>query len=173
MGVLVEALNVIVPCPVLEGKYVGGVRAYAGDCPNRTFCCDGHLTRVGFCAPADVAAFVNRLKARGLVLVDGEQFRELAIVDEYRGPTAPCPWLEGGRHEAGFSVVWLKGVSPTPAVAPPGWQLGQSAKWGFVSTRNTSARLLPLAKGASIDVVLHYASGREVYSPRTREFDPR
>src|SRR5256885_16308304 len=166
MGVLVEALNVIVPCPVLEGKYVGGVRAYARDCPNRTFCCDGHLTRVGFCAPADVAAFVNRLKASGLALVDGGQFRDLAIVDEYRGPTARCPWLEGGRHEAGGSVVGLTGTPPTPAVGPAGWELGQSAKWGFVSTRDAWARLLPLAKSESIDVVLDYASGLEVHVPR-------
>src|SRR5204862_7547916 len=105
-----------------------GTRAYERACPNRTFCSDGQLTRVGFCVPAEVAAWVNTLKARGLVLFDGRQFRDLAVVDEYRGPTAPCPWLEGGRHELGFSVVWLSGTSPSPAAAPPGWHLGQSAK---------------------------------------------
>ena len=54
MPVLLEAISVIVRRETLERKYPGGVDGYARDCPNRTFCADEYLTRVGFTGPPDV-----------------------------------------------------------------------------------------------------------------------
>ena len=59
----------IVRNATLESLYPGGVSGYAADCPNRTFCSDGVLTRVGFMTPDDVGAFLERLETRGLVFL--------------------------------------------------------------------------------------------------------
>jgi len=79
MGVLVEALSVIVPVSLLEKKYPGGVESYRKHAPNGTFCTDSHLTRIGFMTPTDVKDFIDSLQAAGLVFHDGKQFVDVAI----------------------------------------------------------------------------------------------
>jgi hypothetical protein len=171
MSVLAEAINVIVRRSTLERKYLGGVAQYERDCPNGTFCMDAQLTRVGFMAPPDVQAFVERLTRLGLVFHDGEQFVDIAVVDEYQGPMAPCSWLQGGRHPAGFTAVWHVGADPSPMACPAGWQIGQSSKLNFVPTSQFASRLLPLAKEGALDVVLDYSTGRQLYIGRTSPND--
>src|SRR5262249_59375789 len=51
----------------LERKYPGGLEAYEGNCPNKSFCADDYLTRVGFMHPTDVAEFIDRLVSLGFV----------------------------------------------------------------------------------------------------------
>ena len=63
--VLVEALSVIVRNATLESLHPGGVSGFAADCPNRTFCSDGVLTRAGFISPDDVGAVRLVRKDRG------------------------------------------------------------------------------------------------------------
>ncbi len=67
MAVLIEGISVVVPVDVLEEKYPGGLDAYANDCPNQTFCCDGELTRVGFMTPVDVGLDKHKLKPEKLL----------------------------------------------------------------------------------------------------------
>ena len=167
MSVLAEALNVIVRRSTLEEKYPGGVTAYEQDCPNATFCADAFLTRVGFMAPPDVEGFVRGLEANGLVFSDGRQFVDVAVVDEYQGPTSPCSWLQSGRHPAGFTAVWLVGTDPSPIACPAGWSLGQSAKLKFTPSEEFAARFLPMMSEARLDVLLDYSTGKEVYIGRT------
>ena len=167
MGVILEALNVIVPCRVLDTRYLGGTEAYERHCPNGTFCKDQHLTRVGFMHPDDVAAFIQDLLGRGLTFLKDGECQDIVVVDEHQGPTAPCPWFEGGRHSAGFSYGWLKGEDPNPVSCPPGWELGRSEKLHFVPRREESDHTLPMAIEGALDIHLHYASGKEVYVGRT------
>jgi hypothetical protein len=120
MSVLVEMINVIVRQETLDHKYPGGMEAYARDCPKKTFCADDYLTRVGFMSPADVQAFIDRLVALGFLFYDGEQFVDIAVVDQTVGLTAPCDWLEVGRFPEGFSGAWLAGTKDEWTAFPVG-----------------------------------------------------
>lgn len=93
MSVLAEAISVIVPRDVIVRKYPGGLVGYERDCPNRTYCADDHLTRVGFMNPTDVEAFVRRLTSLGFVHLSHGASIDLCVVDQHRGPTAACAWL--------------------------------------------------------------------------------
>src|SRR4051812_30763383 len=93
MSVLAEAISVVVPVGVVSTKYPGGMSGYRRDCPNRTFCADEYLTRIGFMDPRDVQSFVGSLQMKGLVFVVKGTAIDLVVVDQLRGPTVSCPWL--------------------------------------------------------------------------------
>ena len=82
MAVLVEAISVIIPLTVLDVKDPGGRAHYERDCPNKTFCADEYLSRVGFMVPDDVRAFVHGLSEIGLVHTDRGQAIDLVVVDQ-------------------------------------------------------------------------------------------
>ncbi len=98
MAVSLVFINVLVQVAVIEAKYPGGLDAYRRDCPNRTFICDGRLTRVGFMNSVDTGRFVERLEARGLVPMEGTTWKDVAIVAQPAPfPTQACPWIATGR----------------------------------------------------------------------------
>jgi hypothetical protein len=166
MGVLVECISVIVKCRSLEEKYPGGVDSYAADAPNRTFCTDGHLARVGFMTPTDVKAFVERLELRDLTFFDGVDCGDVTVLDQHSGPTTPVTWCEFGFHPEGFSVAWLIGTSPSPMAVPPNWTLEQSRRMQFVPEGEAPERLLPMLRKGDVEVVLDFATGKELYLGR-------
>lgn len=167
MGVLIEAISVVVSTSILQAKYQGGVARYERDAPNRTFCSDSHLARVGFMAPPDVRAYVDRLRELGLTFHNGSEFVDIAVVDQVHGPTSLCPWLQCGRHPMGFAMAWLRGTSPSPMAAPRGWTIEQSSQLHFVSNDDSSSRSLPLLREGMVDSVLDYATGKIMYVGRT------
>ena len=166
MSVLVECLSVIVRRDTLERAYPGGVEAYERDCPNRTFCMDEHLTRVGFMTPPDVQAFVRRLEALGLRLLGPDGFDEIAIVDQHQGPTAPCTWLQFGKHVAGYTFAHVPGTPPSPMNAPEGWHAGKTDQIRFEPGMQIPKHLVPLGRRGKLDVYLDTRTGREVYVGR-------
>lgn len=165
MSVLVECISVIVRRESLERTYPGGARGYEALCPNRTFCADEHLTRVGFMTPADVGMFCEHLERHGLVFFDGAQFVDIAVVDQHQGPTRPCDWLSFGKHVAGFTLAWLRGTSPGAMSAPVGWSIANTDRIHFAP--DESGRLVPIGRDGKLDVFLDLATGKEVYVGRT------
>lgn len=118
---LCEAISVIVTRSALEVTYQGGLDEYARDCPNATYCCDTHLTRVGFMQPDDVQAFVTELCGRtGLKFAEAGRFIDVAVVDQMTGPTLPCDWLDFSRAN-GITQAWMAGHAAGELVTPPGW----------------------------------------------------
>jgi hypothetical protein len=172
MSVLVEALNVIVPVAVLNAKYKGDAVAYGRDCPNRTFCTDGYLTRVGFMTPCDVQSCVEGLERSGFVHRRGGDAAEMGVVDEYRGPTCPCPWIQGGRHRDGYSAVWLTGGVPGPFAHPPGWKVGHLSNLVFTPTEETKDRFFTLALEDNVETVLDLKTGKQQYIGRVAASKP-
>lgn len=166
MSVIIEAINVIVTSARIDAQYPGGIDQYERDCPNWTYCADGHIARVGFMSPDDVSRFVDGLVAKGLTFHDGQQFIDIAVIDQNQGPMALCPWLEFGLHLGGFRYATLKGKDPNPIVAPPGWNPKRSAELHFVANDEISERLVPLARDGSADVLLDTTRGREVHIER-------
>jgi hypothetical protein len=88
----VEAISVIVRISTIEQKYKGGLAQYRRDCPNKTFCADKHLTRVGFMVPPDVEQYVLGLEQQGFIFQREGSFVDIAIVDQRQGFTAVCDW---------------------------------------------------------------------------------
>src|SRR5262245_31550547 len=62
--------------------------------PNATLCTDGQLARVGFMDPKAVEGFVNDLQSHGFVFLSQGKCVDIAVVEQQRGPTEPCEWLE-------------------------------------------------------------------------------
>ena len=150
MAVLVEAISVIVRRDAIDNVYTSGWTDFLDDVPNATLCTDGELARVGFMAPDDVERFIDLLCRRGLAFLANGKCQDIAIVDQQRGPTMPCDWLEFthfpyGDHNGRVSACWLyedqriahgvhfKGTG-IELVTPPGWDFESSlsAKFNFV-----------------------------------------
>jgi hypothetical protein len=167
MSVLVEAISVIVPRVVLEAKYPGGTAQYQRDCPNRTYCADEHLTRIGFMAPADVQEFVSALEKVGLVHQRDGQALDLVVVDQRRGPTTPCRWVEAGRHPDGYSAAWLAGTIPGWFAHPKGWTVQNSKQLELSTTEEAEQRFLRIAREKNVETLLDYFTGKQMYMGRT------
>lgn len=168
MAVLIEGLSIIVPVQVIEEKYAGGVKAYKNDCPNRTFCSDGVLTRVGFMTPTDARAFGESLMAQGFVFQDENGFVDLAVVDQREGPTAPCSWLDWGSNEK-MAGAWLANQEPGKLAVPTGWDYEHSLskQFQFVANEDVEANLQWLRHERGSDVFLNRETGEEVFVGRT------
>jgi hypothetical protein len=166
MSVLIEAISVIVPRLVLEAKYPGGVSQYEQDCPNGTYCADEHLSRVGFMAPPDARGFIEGLEQLGFIHVKHGQAVDLVVVDQFRGPTTRCDWIEGGRYPNEYSAVWLAGTIPGGFVHPSGWRVGQSSKMHFTPNSEVDERFVRLAREKNLETLLDYKTGKQVYVGR-------
>ncbi len=185
MAVLVEAISVIVRRDSIDRSFDGGWRAFVSCVPNATLCTDNQLARVGFMDPKAVGKFVEGLQAAGLVFLESGKCTDIAVVDQERGPTIPCEWLEfahipfgksGGRVAACWlfegprlaAGVHIPGRS-TDLATPEGWTLqgSISQRFTFVPNENVGQRLKYLRTESGLDVFLDTSTGREVFKPRS------
>jgi hypothetical protein len=159
MAVLIEGISVVVRWDAIDRAFRGGRSAFLTTLPNKTYCGDDDLARLGFMAPAHVQAYVGFLQGHGLVFIEERRAVDLAVVDQVRGPTCRVGWLEFARvvyGESGGEVgaCWLrKGprraegsrVSPAPMTiaTPAGWRYegSLSARHVFVPTGEAPGRL--------------------------------
>src|SRR5260370_15575905 len=97
MAVLVEAISIIVRCDSIGLKFPGGWNAFVESTSNATLCADRDIARIGFMDPKDVEDCIERLERSGLTFLDGGKAIDIAVVDQQRGPTTACGWLEFGK----------------------------------------------------------------------------
>jgi hypothetical protein len=112
VAVLVEAISVIIRRSSIKNRYSGGWSSFVSSVPNATLCYDDTLVRIGFISPYEVREFIDGVSAKGLKFIEDGRCIDLAVVDQQRGMTRPCDWLEFGRlpfGEAGgqVSACWL------------------------------------------------------------------
>jgi hypothetical protein len=139
MSVMCEAISVIVRVDVLERSYPGGVAGYEAACPNATFCRDDELTRVGFMHPDDARAFIAGVEATAaLTALDGDEFADLAVVDQFEGVTMTCRWLQWDVMD-GVTRAWLRGSEPGVLATPAGWSGPTMIKWDLDESGNARA----------------------------------
>ena len=170
MAVLIEAINVVIQLETLRARYPGGIEGYQDACPNRSFCADDHLARVGFLQPAEMEAFAGKLEELGLVAIKDGACADFAIVDQLQGPIAPCAWFEWGRHADGFNLGWLAGTKPGTVLVPHGWTLEDSLNIDAIVPRDASRDrdgLEFVREGDELDVYRDPETGREVYMRKT------
>ena len=183
MAVLAEAISVIVRRDAIDRVYPSGWAGFLDDVPNASLCTDGELARVGFLQPPEVKKFLDALSSRGLVVEAEDKFIDVAVVDQQRGPTLPCDWLEFGRFPIGeeggkAAMCWLfedpriaagyhmKGLEMDLAT-PPGWEYegSLSAEFTFISNEEMEERLTYLRTEDGSDVYLDAETGKEVFVP--------
>ena len=170
MAVLIEAINVVVKIQTLSERFPGGIEGFQDACPNRSFCADDHLARVGFLQPAEMEAFANKLEELGLTGIKDGQCVDFAVIDQVQGPIAPCAWFEWGRHADGFNLGWLAGTKPGTVVVPQGWTLEDSLNIDPIMPRDPSRDrdgLEFIRADDEMDVFRDPETGREVYIPKS------
>jgi len=176
MAVLIEAISVVARADALLTKFPGGWDAFKLIVPNQALCADNEIVRVGFMAPQDAESFVKKLQSAGLeFLRDGEAI-EVAVVDQMRGPTSRCKWLEFGHVNMGgngprVAVCRLVGSQVMQVVTPPDWKFegSLSSTFGFVPSEHAKKGLKYLRHENGLDVYLNPLTGEEVYVGRVGE----
>ncbi len=123
VAILVEAITVVARISAIERRYIGGLRAFELDCPNRTYAHDQEVARIAFMNGYDVGALVDRLEGEGLELLRDGRHADLAVADAAQGLAYPCDWLRLGQiRETGVRFCELASALPSDCVVvPQGW----------------------------------------------------
>jgi hypothetical protein len=184
VAVLVEGISVVVRRDAIDRSFDGGWVGFISCVPNATLCTDGQLARIGFMAPKDVERFVAHLQSGGLQFLPEGKCVDIAVVDQQRGSTMSCDWLELARmpfgNEGGrVAICWLfdgprvaAGVhlpeSSLDLAIPEGWTYegSLSERFQLVPAEDLQSRLKYLRAEKGIDVFLDTSTGREVYQPQ-------
>lgn len=182
MAVLVEAISVVVRRSRIDAVYPGGWPQFERDCPNGTLCADAELARLGFLSPAEIGEAISWLEENGLRFHDGEQAVDLVVVDQLRGPTTRCDWLEfarfrtdaaGGRISAAWlydrprsgAGLHLEDGTSIQIATPAGWvyETSMSHRFGFAPAEGVTDTARFLAD-EPFEIVVHEGSGRRAFS---------
>jgi hypothetical protein len=161
MSVLAEGFSIIVRRSTIDSDFPGGIAAYKRLVPNKTFCADQHLTRVGFLDWPEVSQFLERLHGVGLTqhFVNGRV--DIGLVHQDQGIAALTPWLEWGRDEAGRSIAWLSGADVGQLAVPEGWSPDSALR--NITDAEATESLIPLETTPSHSAFLDSRSGEVVY----------
>ena len=175
MAVLIEAISVIISVFAIEEKFPGGWSEFKAMVPNQTLCSDTEIARVGFMEPADVEAFIAELTTSSLIFLMQGSAIDIAVVDQQRGPTVQCDWLEVGHIDLGgntshrVAAARLVNSDISQIVTPDNWQFEGSLShtFGFSPTESRKAGLNLLRVENGMEVYLNELTGKEVYVGRT------
>lgn len=176
MAVLIEAISVVILVEAIVEKFLGGLDAFEKIVPNQTLCADGEIVRVGFMTPQDVEAFVKELQGGGLEFLRDAESVDIAVVDQLRGPTSRCSWLEFGHVNLGddgplVAACRRTGSQIMTIAHPLGWNFETSlcANSGFIPTEDIQNDLVYLRHENGLDVYYNTKTGKEVYLGRTHK----
>jgi hypothetical protein len=180
MAVLIEAISVVIRTDALLEAFNNDWGQFKNTVPNATLCADGELVRLGFMTPEDAEHYVKRLEAQGLGHLEDGRTKNIVIVDQLRGPLAPCDWIEFGHIslDAGatqrVAACRLKGSTSPTLTKPDGWRFENSlsCSYGFTPTQSVGKALKFLRNENGLDVYWSELSGKEVYVGRPRREQP-
>ena len=142
MAVLIEAISVVVRREAIL-RALDSWEAFKALATNRTLCADSEVCRMGFMDPRDVERFIQVAETRDLVLQGDGRAIDIVVVDQLRGPTTRCDWVEFGHvpHESGtgrIACCRLNGSTLTHVAMPDGWVYEESlsSSYGFVPSEH-------------------------------------
>lgn len=178
MAVLCEGISVIVRRDAIEYHIDGGWAAFDELVPNSTLCSDGELARVGFMDPGSVRAFVETLESHGLTFME-----DMLVIDQVKGPTLDCNWIQFGRFPIGdkpddrVGMCWLFEGERVMGDAlyikegsmklytPPDWRYEGSLSQVFlhVETDELTDRLDFVRTEGNLDVYRDRDTGKEMF----------
>lgn len=164
VAVLCEAISIIVRVDALHERFPGGLQGYAAAVPNRTFCCDGSVARIGFMAPADAARWIDLIAAQGLTI--GTPQADVAVVDQVAGITSPCDWLSSA-SDGSVRIAWLTGQEPSQTFVPPGWSREQHYAITYVAKSDHGDALM--TSDGKLVVMKDPRTGRPLFQSRVTD----
>ena len=174
MAVLIEAISVVIKADAVLSAFSGDWEAFKKIVPNETLCADNEIIRVGFMAPDDVQAFIEKLESYGLRFLRDGKALDIAVADQQRGFSTECSWAEFGHVNIGHgkqrvAACRLVGSTLNQTVTPPGWEYENSlsASFAFVPTEHAEKGMKYLRHENGLDVYLNPITGEEVYVGRT------
>lgn len=144
MAVLIEAISVVIRRDAIERSVPEGWTGFLKVVPNSTLCTDGELARVGFMSPDTVGEFIHELEQLNLRFLEEGSFVDIAVVDQQKGPTTTCEWLEFGRLPVDGGEV--------------------SACWLFEGSRLAGAQGIHFKPGPNTDLALKEEGGQTRFS---------
>lgn len=121
MAVKIKCLSVVVPIENINKTSEGlpGLLEKFGNHRGKAFWLDEHLYVEFAMNPADTQAIVERWESVGLIPRTEEAgqrvWKDLCVVDFYRGPTLPCGWLT---YDVDQKVAWKTAAGPESTVGP-------------------------------------------------------
>lgn len=166
MSVLLEALSVVLRAATLDALDTTAPDLYGRIITNATFRADGRLAAVSFRSPHDVGALCDALVAAGLVLDENDAFVDVAVVDQVRGPTRDCDWLDCYAHDDGYAICCPAGEDPGGMAAYEGWSADDRPDLEYIDGAEMGERLRFLRRDGNRDVFLDRDSGEEVFIER-------
>ena len=113
MAVRIKFLSVVVPIERINASSIPGsfqgILASHPQIAGKAFWHDDHLFVEFAMNPMDTQALVQQWESQGLVArveTNGaRQWKDVCLVDYYKGPTLPCDWLE---FDPSTKVAWKK-----------------------------------------------------------------
>ena len=148
----------------------GGIVTYANLVPNRTFCADQFLTRVGFLDFPSANAFLASLRKFGLTHHNVDEGPDVGVLHQDEGLLGPARWLQWGSDEHGHPIAWLTGTDPGKVMVPQGWSPDSALR--YVNDADAS-RMIPVQTTNTHTAFLDSRSGEVVYGlPPTPTPDP-
>jgi hypothetical protein len=164
MAVLCEAISVVVDVRALAERFPGGLAGYAAAVPNRTFCCDGSVARVGFMATADAARWVDAIASAGLTI--GTPGADVAVVDQVVGITSPCDWLLSA-SDGSVRIAWRADQEPAQTYVPQGWTRDLHDAISYLPRADHGDALM--TSDGKLVVMKDPRTGRPLYQPQVTE----
>ena len=108
MAVLIEAISVVIRADSLLKAFNDEWEAFKAIVPNKTLCADNEIVRIGCMTPDDVESFIKKLEENGLTFLVDDKSVDVAVVDQRRGLTIKCDWLEFGHANCPSRIIeWL------------------------------------------------------------------
>jgi hypothetical protein len=171
MPVLCEAISLIVRAESIKRTF-GNFENFKAIVPNNTLAADDEIVRIGFMAQDDVYIFVEQLEKKGLRYIVNCKARDMVVVDQLRGPSVSCDWIEFGHvtMDGGRVVAArLSGSNSRQLVTPDWWTFEKSFSRSHivVPTDQKDKSLRYLREENGVEVYLNLLDGQEVYIGRT------
>ena len=171
MAVLVEALNVIVRLNRIKVKFNGGLVAFKRSVPNKTFCMDSRLARVGFMYPADAENYIAYLERNGLTFISNGKATDIVVIDQFKGPTVACDWIElitikCQDKECRACKLKSEPNDTLSLSAPVWWKFGE-AKIFYFENEEAKNRMMYLGKEGSVECYFDLYTAKDLYVGRT------
>ena len=171
MAVLIECMNVVVKCEPAARLYPGGMDGLEKDCPNKTFCSDGLVARVGFMSIIDARRYIVELQRYGLTYCLKDECVDIALVSVEHGFEHDCHWLCVDQHEKGYCFAWMAGKEPGEVAAPLNSDLEHYEKVNYLSEEEFKEKFELLGEEDGVCRYIDRHSGEIMYVGRTTSLD--
>lgn len=173
MSLVIEALYIVVRVSTVNQRLAGGIDAFRGLCPNRTFVTDGELAGCGFMNFDDAERFANKLVRAGFDSQAEHPDAEIVLVDMKDGPSSPSDWCHfeqipyPGRPGLTLATVRLKDGAVVEPKAYEGWDRESNLNLSYQTSPTPSLEELEFVETRNgVDTYRHKVTGKLYYASR-------